>query len=174
MTLPGNDPWATAPAEPDQPPPPPAQGTESPWDTTPPEAQKPAAPVQVINKSDEGKVVLTFKEAAGFDASWIVVHANSVQEANDILDDHVALQALMAKTKKVAEFYRGGAPSSGGNGGGGGRKGQPAAAKQPPPGTPPAPDSSYEYKSGTKNGKFWHGWFPPKNSGKDVVWLPTD
>ncbi|AVR76628.1 hypothetical protein SEA_COOG_42 [Mycobacterium phage Coog] len=178
MTLPQNDPWATGPAEPEQPVAPPPAQEGSPWDTTPPEAQKPAAPpVQVINKSDEGKVVLTFKEAAGFDASWIVIHANSVQEANDILDDHVALQALMTKTKKVAEFYRGGAPSSGGNGGGGGgggRKGRPAAAKQPPPGTPPAPDSSYEYRSGTKNGRFWHGWFPPENSGKGVVWLPTD
>lgn len=126
---------------------------------------------------NDGKIVLTFKEAAGFDASWVVVHAGTVAEANQILDDYAGFSALLEKVKNVATAFRGGAPSKGGTGGGGGgnrgggRSGQPQASKQPPPGTPPAPDSTYEYKSGSKNGEPWHAWMPPKNSGKDPFWL---
>ncbi|AKQ07615.1 hypothetical protein SEA_SMEADLEY_47 [Mycobacterium phage Smeadley] len=173
MTQP--DPWG-APDEAQQP------SNDDPWGP-PPEAAKPTPPpqqaaVKTVNADSEGKIVLTFKEAGGFDASWIVVHAGSVDEALEILSDKDKFQKLMTMTKNVAGHFRGGAPSAGGGGGGkgggGGRSGQPKAAKQPPPGTDPAPDDSYEYKSGTKNGKFWHGWFPPRGSNKDVVWLPTD
>lgn len=125
-----------------------------------------------VNVESDGKIVGTFKEGEGFDSSWIVIHSSSLDEYIEILSDAEKLQKAMSLTKGAAAHFRGGAPST--KGGGGGRKGQPAAAKQPPPGTDPAPDDSYEYKSGTKNGKFWHGWFPPKNSGKDVVWLKTD
>ncbi len=145
------------------------------WNSPPPETGKPAVVTNVVPQND-GKIVLTFKEAAGFDASWVVVHAGSVAEANEILDDVVGFKALMDKVKNVATVFRGGAPSKGGNGGGGGggfkgRSGQPQASKQPPPGTPPAPDASYEYKTGSKNGDPWHAWMPPKGSGKDPVWL---
>lgn len=147
------------------------------WNSPPPETGKPAVVTNVVQQND-GKIVLTFKEAAGFDASWVVVHAGSVAEANEILDDYAGFKALLDKVKNVATAFRGGAPSKGGNGGGGGgsrggggRSGQPPASKQPPPGTPPAPDDSYEYKTGSKNGNPWHAWMPPKDSGKDVVWL---
>lgn len=175
----GTDPWAAEAAAtiPDEAQAPPTQ--ESPWNAPPPEAAKPAVVTNVVPQS-EGKIVLTFKEAAGFDASWVVVHAGSVAEANEILDDIAGFKALLDKTKNVATVFRGGAPSKGGNGGGGGnrggggRGGAPKGAKQPPPGTPPAPDDTYEYGSGVKNGDPWHAWFPPKGSGKEVVWLPKD
>lgn len=172
-----DDPWAAAAAEatvPDEAQAPPA--SESVWNAPAPETK--ARPV-VSEKND--KIVLTFKEAAGFDASWVVVHAGSVEEANAILDDIAGFKALLDKTKNVAKVFRGGEPSKGGNGGGGGnrgggggRSGQPKASKQPPPGTPAAPDSSYEYGSGSKNGNPWHAWFPPEGSGKEVVWLPKE
>ena len=175
MTI--DDPWAAdaaATSVPDEAQAPPA--TESVWNAPAPEAK-----TRPVAADKDGKIVLTFKEAAGFDASWVVIHAGSVAEANEILDDYAGFKGLMDKVKNVATAFRGGAPSKGGNGsggggsrGGGGRSGQPPASKQPPPGTPPAPDDSYEYKTGSKNGNPWHAWMPPKDSGKDVVWLPKD
>lgn len=153
----------------------------SPWDTPPPEAAKPAPVVKNVVQNDEGKVVLTFKGGTGFDAPWIVVHANDLDEALYYVGDEGGkkLIELMQGVQNAGKYFAsqgGSAPSNGGGGGGGnrGRSNAPQGAKQPPPGVEPAPGPEYEYKSGTKNGKFWHGWFPPRNSGKDVVWLKSD
>lgn len=150
------DPWApeTTPSEP-----------------TPAEAPAPQA-AAIAQSTGTGEVVLTFKEGAGFDASWIVIHAESVHDANSILEDHDALKKLMTTTKNVAAHFRGGGVSAGGQrGGGGGGNNKPAGATQAPPGCPPAPDASYEYKAGVGAKGPWHAWMPPKGSGKEVMWL---
>jgi hypothetical protein len=139
------DPWATAPAEApaDE-----AQAApaESPVVGTATIAVKPV----LVGGGDE--ITLTFKEGGGFDASWIVIRAESVASANAILDDHVDLQALMAKTKAVAGFFRGGdtaktnAPASGGQAA---QSRVPAGAQQAPNGeTRSCSHGPMEFKSG--------------------------
>lgn len=53
----------------------------------------------------EGKIVSTYKEGAGYDASWTVVHANSVADWFAIHDDP-RFAELLTKQKKVAAYFR--------------------------------------------------------------------
>lgn len=110
-----------------------------------------------VEKPGEGKIVLTFKEGSGFDASWIVVHAESVADADAILNEQFA--ELMVKAKKVAAHYRGGAPSasSAPARSGGGRK-------DPPANAPAKPFDDFVYMSGLSKatGKPWQAWMPPE------------
>lgn len=129
------------------------------------------AAVKAQSVTDEGKIVLTFKEGAGFDSSWTVVHANTVGEARAILDDP-EFKELLDQSKKVAAYFRGGsAPSGGGRPAAGG--GAPQGATSPPPGAPAAPGPDWVYKTGVKkNGQgTWQAWMPPahlKDSEKPV------
>lgn len=91
-TLPYEDPFAAAPAD-----------TEAP-------AEVQEEPKTVVVKTaavgaGEGKIVLTYKEGAGYDASWTVVHAESVADANAILADP-SFKELLERSKKVAAFFR--------------------------------------------------------------------
>lgn len=93
---------------------------EDPFDSIPEDSaeEAQAAPAPTVVKTDEvgegeGKIVLTFKEGAGFDSSWTVVHAASVGDANAILADP-GFKDLLDRTKKVASYFRGGsAPAAG-------------------------------------------------------------
>lgn len=117
-------------------------------------------------QSGEGKIVHTFKEGAGFDASWTVVHANTVAEAKAILSDP-DFKALLDQSKKVAAYYRGGAVAAAPA-----NRPAPQAATAPPAGTPEPPGPDWTYKTGVgKNGKTWRAWMPPRDSGLDPVWL---
>ena len=125
---------------------------------------KKAAPKAAATTESDSKIVLTFKEGAGFDASWAVVHAGSVEEASSLLDEKFA--ALLDKTKKVASYFRGGDPKAAGS--------KPAGnpGSEPPAGTPPAPGPDWTFKSGIgKNGKVWKAWMPPRGSDEQPVWL---
>ena len=75
-------------------------------------AEAAAVPELTVVKTEavgegEGKIVLTFKEGAGFDSSWTVVHAASVGDANGILADP-AFKEMLDRSKKVAAYFRGG------------------------------------------------------------------
>lgn len=66
----------------------------------------------------EGKIVSTYKEGAGYDASWTVVHAVGVDDWFDI-HDHPRFKELLDRQRKVATYFRGGqnaaaAPARGG------------------------------------------------------------
>lgn len=89
---------------------------EDPFDAAPVDTESQEvvadAPKTSVVKSEsvgdgEGKIVLTFKEGAGYDASWTVVHAASVADANSILADP-AFKELLDRAKKVAGYFRGG------------------------------------------------------------------
>lgn len=72
--------------------------------------QAPEKPVVVKSKAvgeGEGKIVSTYKEGAGYDASWTVVHAASVEDWFEI-HDHPRFKELLDKQKKVAAYMRGG------------------------------------------------------------------
>jgi len=165
------DPFDTAPADTE------AQETvveESVFDAPPADAPKKAAPKKAVVKSasvggDEGKIVLTFKEGAGFDSSWTVVHANNVSEANEILSDP-AFKELLDRSKKVAAYFRGGAAAKPASGGGGGGNGRPAGATEPPSWFPPSPGDGWQYKTGLKKdgSGTYHAWAPPR--GSDAKW----
>lgn len=123
-----------------------------PWQTNPPKAE----PVVIQGSGD--KIVMTFKEGTGFESTWNVVHAGSVAEAKAILVDP-EFKELLEIQKQGAAFFRGG-PATAGQASQP-RQSAPAGANQPPPGSPAAPGPGWVYKTGAKNGRAWHGWFPP-------------
>ena len=74
---------------------------------------------KVVIKSEavgdgEGKIVSTYKEGAGYDASWTVVHAASVDDWF-LIHENPRFPELLAKQKKVAAYFRVGnsAPTAG-------------------------------------------------------------
>lgn len=146
---------------------------EAPAESAPTEAPAAPAAAPVASTGTDPKIVLTFKEGTGFDSSWIVVHANNVDDADALLDQKFA--DLMAKTKKVAAHFRGGSAPSGG-----GQRpaastpdsnGRPAGATQPPSWAPPMPDG-YLYKTGFNANGAWHAYWPiERNSGLEKIWL---
>ena len=131
-------------------------------------APKKAAPKKAEPIPGEGKVTLTLKGGAGFDAPWIVIHANDIGDAYEQLSgDYAAvLVELMDKVKKAAAHFAAGSK-------GGAAGGAPARpGNEAPAGTPEAPGPDWQYKTGVgKNGKTWKGWFPPRGSDASPVWL---
>lgn len=102
------------------------------------EPQVPAEIKPVVIKSPavgsgEGKIVSTYKEGAGYDASWTVVHAANVDDWFEI-HDNPRFKELLDKQKKVAAYFRAGnapaaAAAAAPQGGG-----APAGAQQAPGG----------------------------------------
>lgn len=85
---------------------------EDPFDSIPDDnvvevpAEEPS--VKVIKSTSvvgDGKIVSTYKEGAGYDASWTVVHASSVDDWFAIHEDP-RFPELLAKQKKVAAYFR--------------------------------------------------------------------
>lgn len=127
-------------------------------------AKKPAAAAVVPS---EGKVVLTFKGGTGFDAPWIVIHAEDLHDAYDQVNGENAklLADLMTKTQAAGQHFAGMAPkgSSGGGqsqGGGGGRQ-APQGAQEAPNGEERfCAHGKMQFKSGvSKAGKAYKGFF---------------
>ena len=120
----------------------------------------------VTVQNNEGKVVVTLKGGKGYEAPWIVIHADDVEDALEQVNNK-QLGELIDQTQKVAEYFNGGANTQAANG----PKGQPQAATQAPNGqTPP---EGYEFKSGVgKNGRAWKAFMPiDRNAGLDPIWL---
>lgn len=116
--------------------------------TTPEETTTQEAPITttVTTKSApnaagvgaDGKVVLTFKGGSGFDAPWVVVHADGIQEAHEFVsgDNASLLAQVMERVQSAAKHFAGMAPASpnAGSAGGGNRGGGAPAAAQSAPG----------------------------------------
>lgn len=119
---------------------------------------------KTVAENNDGKIVVTLKGGKGYEAPWIVVHANTVEEANEQLND-AGLADLIKQTKKVAEFFNGGPQANNGP------SGQPQAATQAPGGQ--EPPEGYVFKSGVgKNGRPWKAFMPAdRNSGLEPIWL---
>lgn len=123
---------------------------------------------------DDGKVVGTFKGGTGYDAPWIVIHANSLQDYHDqITGDNAALLAkAMEQTQKAGKHFA----SLGGGGSAPARQtqpGQPQGSVEPPAGSPPCPGPGWVFKSGVgkSNGKPWKAWMPPQGSNEKPVFF---
>ena len=159
-----NDPFATETA---------AEETQQDTPETKPETKKKTTSTKkkkketaTVAENTDGKIVVTLKGGKGYEAPWIVIHANDVNEANEQLNDE-NLADLIKQTKKVAEFFNGGANTQAAKG----PKGQPQAATQAPSGQ--QPPEGYEFRSGvSKKGKPWKAFMPiDRNSGLDPIWL---
>lgn len=153
-----NDPFASAPAQDE------AQQETTPT-TTETSKEKPlTAPTTV---TDQSKLTLTFKGGAGYDAPWVVVHANNPSEANAIVLDE-EFKTLLETVQRVGGAFGGMAPNKPAAPA---SNGQPAGASQAPNGETPPP--GYVFKSGMgKNGKPWKAFMPiDRNSGLEVQWL---
>ncbi|ASZ75485.1 ribonucleoside reductase class II [Mycobacterium phage Kimona] len=163
---------------------------ESAFDAPPPEAPKKApakkAPakkaepkVTNIVQSEEGKVVVTLKGGAGFEAPWIVIHADSVEDAQEQMSKTAALKDLMEKAQSAAKYFASLGPAKSGGGNGGGNRGggyqrrnnAPRQAQEPPADAPPAPGPDWVYKSGTSSRGPWQAWMPPQGSNEKPVWF---
>lgn len=130
--------------------------------------KKPASKKLAVVKKEEtplseSKITVTLKGGAGFDAPWVVVHADDLQEAHEVLTDPL-LDLVQGAAQKAAESFRGlntAAPAA-----------APArpGAPTPPPG---APGPDWTYKEGVgKTGKPWKAWMPPRDQpGLSPVWL---
>ncbi|QSN49021.1 hypothetical protein [Mycobacteroides abscessus] len=131
------------------------------------DAGRPPAVVKTAAVGEgEGKIVMTYKEGAGFDSSWTVVHANSVEDAKSILKDP-EFKELLDLSKRVAAYFRGGSTSSAPAAPAQARSNAPAAAQSAPGGdTRQCKHGEMQYKTGSKNGRTWKGFFCP--SPKDT------
>lgn len=141
-------------------------GDEAQVETPPAPAKKApakkAAPAAAA--PSEGKVVVTLKGGSGFEAPWIVIHADDVADAEAQVKSSVS---LMETTQKAAKHFAGLGPARVANNAGGGernangRRSAPQGAKEAPAYAPEPPGSDWVYKSGTSARGPWEGWFPP-------------
>ena len=131
------------------------------------------APKKVTKKATpkpepEGKVTVTLKGGAGFDAPWIVIHANDIPDAYEQFsgDYGALLVELMTKVQKAGTHFSSlGKPAAP-------RSNAPQVAAEAPEGTPEAPGPDWTYKTGIgKNGKPWKAWMPPRGSDAQPVWI---
>lgn len=115
----------------------------------------------------QAKIVATLKGGSGYDAPWIVVHADTPEEAAAALKDP-AMKELLELTQNVGSKFVGMAPAKAAPAQ---STAAPAAATAAPGGqTPP---EGYVFKSGMgKGGKMWKAFMPiDRNSGLPVQWL---
>lgn len=111
--------------------------------------------------SADGKVVLTFKGGSGFDAPWVVIHADGIQEAHEFVtgDNASLLAQVMERVQSAAKHFAGMGPAAaqgGANRGGGGNTGGAPSASQAAPGgeTRHCAHGEMVFKSGvSKQGK---------------------
>jgi hypothetical protein len=148
-----------------------------------PKAPKPASkPVRVVkttkrepdmSENNDGKITVTLKGGAGFDAPWIVFYFDGVEDALDTLNgDAESVKALIDRTARISAVFTdtvgGSRPAaSANNGGRGGKSGngqdKPAYKKAPRRGgEAPVCDHgvAMDWKSGvSKAGKPYEGYF---------------
>ncbi|OHT98292.1 hypothetical protein BKG71_19435 [Mycobacteroides chelonae] len=117
----------------------------------------------VVRTEADGKVVVTLKGGASFSDPWIVIHANSVDDADSQMDAKLA--ALMEKTQKVAKKFvelGGAAPTA-----------TPTPTSNVPAGAQSAPNNetrqckhgAMTYKTGSKGGRTWKAFMCPTPKG---------
>ena len=111
--------------------------------------------IKTVAKSEQGEegpveLVITFKEGPGYEQTWHVVHAPSVQKANEILSDP-EFKELLARQKKINQWFRGG------------DSGSSAPSTSAPPGATQSPDGETHQ---CKHGQMQYRSGIAKASGK--------
>lgn len=72
---------------------------------------KPAARKAEVEDANS-KVVVTLKGGKGYEAPWVVLHCDTVAEANDALSDEALVELLDRASKAGAYFARKGVPAA--------------------------------------------------------------
>ena len=144
-----------------------ADGAEAPATTITTQKEKP-----VTQDNTNAKIVTTLKGGSGFDAPWIVIHADDVAEAVAVLrGDNI--EELLKATKEVSDKFNGGQAPAQQRQAAPRTQGMPAGANEPRPSDPPMPEG-WTYKAGVnKNGKAYRAYFPPRGSQESPQWLPN-
>lgn len=156
------DPFNTTPGEE-------AQQQTEPTTTPSIETSKEKPTLTTTTVSDQSKLTLTFKGGAGYDAPWVVVHANTPGEAAALVREQ-DFKELLQLTQEVGGAFGSMAPNKPAQAAPSANA-APAGATQAPNGETPPP--GYMFKSGIgKNGKPWKAFMPiDRNSGLEVKWL---
>lgn len=128
------------------------------------------APNPTVRPTSDGKVVVTLKSGAGYDAPWIVIHADSVADAASQIGKE--LYRLMELTQQAAEKFQSLAPAKAKPATAAARPAAPAAAAKPAYQQAPGGDSrtcahgEMVFKSGvSKTGKAWSAFMCPAPQG---------
>ena len=126
------------------------------------------------NIMSEGKIVITEKAGAGYDAPWIVTHASSAAEGYEILNSEEYKQLMEITTQRAAEFAKLMPSKAPARSGSQAPQGKPQGATQP--NNAATPPEGYTFRSGMgKNGRPWQAFMPiDRNSGLEVIWLDKD
>ncbi|AHJ86506.1 ribonucleoside reductase class II [Mycobacterium phage 20ES] len=127
------DPWSTAPAQPEPTPAPAPEPTPAPVQQAAPVATVAPGGVQQVQHSTDG-VSATFKFAGQYSDPWVVVKG---ADPADVLAkvNTGEFKALMDKVQQIAGVYAGAAAKPAGNAGGGGQQSRaPQAAQEAPNG----------------------------------------
>lgn len=138
---------------------------------TPAEPETTNTPTKENNMTDTttAKITSTYKGGTGFDAPWIVIHSDTLEDALEQAKNPV-LKELMEATQAGGQHFAGmgkSAPAAGGND----RSGQPQASQTAPAGSPDCPPG-WEYKSGiSKAGKPYKGYFPPRGDESKPIFF---
>lgn len=126
----------------------------------------------VTQDNTNAKIVATLKGGSGFDAPWIVIHADDSAEAVAVLRGD-GIEELLKATKEVSDKFNGGQAPAQQRQGAPRTQGMPAGADAPRPSDPPMPEG-WTYKTGVnKNGKAYRAYFPPRGSQESPEWLPN-
>lgn len=175
------------------------EATETPWSVSTDVKEAPKVENKTVVENTvvgDAKLSVTLKGGKGYQAPWIVLYGNSVEEMLGQVSNP-ALRELIDRTAEVGQYFAGKEPlaparsnNSGGgynNGGGnrggygnrgnyGNRGGNNGAPQQEYPveydqfGQPICPPG-WEQRSGFKNGKPWSAYFPPKGQNYIPIWL---
>lgn len=156
----------------------PVETTEDPWDK-----EDSGRVVEHLGSPDRDGMVVTVKAGTGFDAPWLVLHADSVEDAiskmqDDSWDELADLTARKAKAFAATFSGPKAAPKAPvASSGGWGAKKAPAKVQEPSEG----PDCDHGERDWvTGNSKFgeWYAWMCPAEkddpSKCDPIWAKAD
>lgn len=137
---------------------------------------QPAARKASVEDSN-GKIVVTLKGGKGYEAPWVVLHCDTVAEANDALSDEALVELLDKASKAGAYFARKGASAAPA------QASAAPAAQNSPYGAPQRPDGISDKVWGliqqggsikrNKQGaaRQWVGIAPPKGVNGGLTFL---
>lgn len=132
----------------------------------------------------DAKIVLTLKGGTGYDEPWVVIHADTVDEASALLKE-VNDKGVFSGMKAAASVFHA-APTAEGQAVSavvgtfpGSTVTPPAAPAAPAPTSsvdPRCPDcgSAMTYKTGSSARGPWQGWFcqnKPRDAKGHVIWI---
>lgn len=122
--------------------------------------------VRLAAHQSSDKIVVTLKGGTGYDAPWIVIHASDLQEAHNHFsgDNSKLMQDLMARVQNASKGFAGSAPTTtvAQNTPVQARSNVPAGAQEAPDGdSRQCRHGEMQYKTGSKNGRTWKGFFCP-------------